>query len=126
LGTALHEELLKTFKPAFLGRITVIPYFPLEDQIMRRIIRLKLGKVARRVSENYNARLEYTDAVVDAIAARCTEVDTGARNVDKILNKTLLPELSNEFLTSMAEASGFARVTIDADDAGFKYTLSND
>lgn len=126
LGTALHEELLKTFKPAFLGRITVIPYFPLEDQIMRRIIRLKLGKVARRVSENYNARLDYTDAVVDAIAARCTEVDTGARNVDKILNKTLLPELSNEFLTSMAEASGFARVTIDADDAGFKYTLSND
>jgi len=126
LGTALHEELLKTFKPAFLGRINVIPYFPLEDEIMRRIIRLKLGKVARRVHENYNARFEYTDAVVDAIAARCTEVDTGARNVDKILNKTLLPELSNEFLTSMAEASGFARVLIDADDSGFKYSLSND
>lgn len=126
LGTALHEELLKTFKPAFLGRITVIPYFPLEDDVMRRIIRLKLRKVARRVNENYNAKFDYTDAVVSAIAARCTEVDTGARNVDKILNKTLLPELSNEFLTSMAEAKSFTRVLVDADDSGFKYSLSVD
>ncbi|MCA9195429.1 MAG: type VI secretion system ATPase TssH, partial [Planctomycetales bacterium] len=78
LGELLHPELLKTFKPAFLGRVTVIPYFPLSDDIMRMIIRLKLGKVLKRVQENYGASMNYTEAVVDSIAARCTEVDTGA------------------------------------------------
>ena len=125
LAESLHPELLKTFKPAFLGRVTTIPYFPLSDEIMRRIIRLKLGKVVRRVMENYGAKLEYTDEVVAAIAARCTEVDTGARNVDKILNKTLLPELSSEFLTSMADAKEFKRVVVDANETGFKYDLQN-
>jgi type VI secretion system protein VasG len=123
LADALHPELLKTFKPAFLGRVTTIPYFPLSDDIMRRIIRLKLGKVVRRVRENYGAKLEYTEQVVDAIAARCTEVDTGARNVDKILNKTLLPELSGEFLNSMADAKEFKRVVVDAGESGFVYSL---
>jgi type VI secretion system protein VasG len=123
LADSLHPELLKTFKPAFLGRVTTIPYFPLSDEIMRRIIRLKLGKVVRRVAENYGAKMDYSEGVVDAIAARCTEVDTGARNVDKILNKTLLPELSNEFLSALAEGKEFNRVAIDADDKGFSYTL---
>ncbi|MBX3421661.1 MAG: type VI secretion system ATPase TssH [Pirellulaceae bacterium] len=123
LTEALHEELLKTFKPAFLGRLTVIPYFPLDDGIMRQIIRLKLGKVQRRVVENYKAVLEYTDAVVDSIVSRCTEVDTGARNVDKILNRTLLPELSREFLTFMANSTPFSQVVVDADGQGFTYSL---
>lgn len=124
LSEALHAELLKSFKPAFLGRITTIPYYPLNDEIMRRIIRLKLSKVVRRVRENYAASLLYSDAVVDAIAARCTEVDTGARNVDKILNHTLLPELSTEFLTKMAEGVELKSVKIDASEKGFTYDLS--
>jgi type VI secretion system protein VasG len=123
LAEVLHPELLKTFKPAFLGRVTTIPYFPLSDDVMRRIIRLKLGKVVRRVSENYGAKLEYTEEVVDAIAARCTEVDTGARNVDKILNKTLLPELSGEFLNSMADGKEFRKVIIGVEKDGFQYSL---
>ncbi len=125
LAEVLHPELLKTFKPAFLGRVTTIPYFPLSDDIMRRIIRLKLGKVVRRVFDNYGAKLEYTEAVVDAIAARCTEVDTGARNVDKILNKTLLPELSAEFLNSMAEGKEFSKVVIGVEKDGFQYSLES-
>lgn len=123
LAESLHEELLKSFKPAFLGRITTIPYFPLAEDIMRRIVRLKLGKVVRRVKENYGAKLEYTDAVVDAIVARCTEVDTGARNVDKILNRTLLPELSGEFLGRMAAGEDFSTITIDAGDESFTYRM---
>jgi len=123
LGESLHEELLKSFKPAFLGRITVIPYFPLAEDIMKRIVRLKLGKVVRRIRENYGAKSEYTEAVVDAIVARCTEVDTGARNVDKILNKTLLPELSGEFLAKMAAGEEIRSVTIDSGEDGFVYTL---
>jgi type VI secretion system protein VasG len=123
--TAVYPELLKTFKPAFLGRVTIIPYYPLSDEIMKKIIRLKLGKVQRRVREHYKADLSYTDKLVDQVATRCTEVDTGARNVDKILNKTLLPELSTEFLSKMAEGVEISKVVIDAtDEGGFKYDIS--
>ena len=125
LTEAMHPELLKTFKPAFLGRITILPYFPLSDEVMKKIIRLKLGKVKRRIMENYKASLEYGDDVVDAIAARCTEVDTGARNVDKILNKTLLPELSGEFLSAMSEGTEVNNVNISiGEDGQFSYDLS--
>lgn len=125
LSEALHPELLKTFKPAFLGRVTVIPYFPLSDDIMQKIICLKLSKVVKRVQDNYKADLEYTDSVVEAIAMRCTEVDTGARNVDKILNKTLLPEMSTEFLTAMAQGKQVKKVTVDANENGFQYVLDS-
>jgi type VI secretion system protein VasG len=121
---AVFPELLKTFKPAFLGRVSVVPYYPLGDEVMRRIIELKLGKVARRVRENHRAEFSYTPDLVDAIAARCREVDTGARNVDHILTRTLLPELSAEFLGRMAEggAVGSVRVTVDS-SGGFQYAI---
>ena len=125
LTEALHPELLKTFKPAFLGRITILPYFPLSDEVMKKIIRLKMGKVQRRIMENYKANLEFGDDVVDAIAARCTEVDTGARNVDKILNKSLLPELSGEFLSAMSDGTDVKSVKIGiGDDGQFTYDLN--
>ncbi len=123
LAESMHEELLKWFKPAFIGRLTAIPYFPLAENIMRKIVRLKMNKVVRRVRENYGAKMEYSDAVVDTIVARCTEVDTGARNVDKILNKTLLPELSGEFLNKMAAGEEFSSVKVDAGEEGFTYSL---
>ncbi len=124
LHDALHDELLKTFKPAFLGRISVIPYFPLDDDVMKKIIRLKLKKVGRRVHDHYRATFDYTDALVDTIAARCTEVDTGARNVDKILTRTLLPEMSGEFLSRMAEGKEIKSVEIDVDKEGnFAYSI---
>ncbi len=125
LATSLHQELLKTFKPAFLGRVTVLPFYPLSDEIMKKIIRLKLGKVKRRVEENYKASLTYNDDVVNTIAARCTEVDTGARNVDKILNRTLLPEMSAEFLSAMAEGRDIHAVEIGLGPEGqFAYRLA--
>lgn len=124
LHDALHEELLKTFKPAFLGRISIIPYFPLDDDVMKKIIRLKLKKVGRRVHDHYRATFDYSDALVDAIAARCTEVDTGARNVDKILTRTLLPEMSGEFLSRMAEGNEIKTVEVDVDKEGnFIYSI---
>jgi type VI secretion system protein VasG len=103
LREALRPELLKTFKPAFLGRVTILPYFPLSDKVMKDIIKLKLGKIRRRVQENYRAQFEWSDQLVDAVAARCTEVESGARNVDHILTRTLLPELAAEFLAKMAD-----------------------
>jgi len=125
LREALRPELLKTFKPAFLGRVTILPYFPLSDKVMKEIIKLKLGKIRRRVQENYRAPFDWTDALVDAVAARCTEVESGARNVDHILNKTLLPELAAEFLAKMAEGKtirGCKATT--GNDGRFQYELT--
>ncbi|QEF98436.1 Chaperone protein ClpB [Stieleria maiorica] len=120
---AVFPELLKTFKPAFLGRTSVIPYYPLSDDVMSKIVRLKLGKVQRRVADSYGARFTYTDAVVDGIRARCTEVDTGARNVDHILNKSLLPELSSQVLSSLATSASIAEIEIDMKDDEFVYNV---
>ncbi|NOX53113.1 MAG: type VI secretion system ATPase TssH [Planctomycetes bacterium] len=124
LTTALHEELLKTFKPAFLGRLVIVPYYPLTDDVLKRIIRLKLDKVVQRVAENYRATLRYTPELVEGIAQRCTEVETGARNVDHILTRTLLPELAAEFLSCMAEGRHVSDVCVSlADDGAFRYEL---
>jgi type VI secretion system protein VasG len=122
---AVFPELLKTFKPAFLGRVTIIPYYPLSDEVMRKIITLKLGKVGRRVEEHYKATFSYAPEVIDTIARRCTEVDTGARNVDHILTRTLLPEMSAEFLARMAEGKAIREVRISvAGDETFRYDLA--
>ncbi|MFT7074174.1 MAG: type VI secretion system protein VasG [Planctomycetota bacterium] len=121
---AMHPELLKTFKPAFLGRCQVLPYYPLDEDVMRGIIELKLGKVTRRVREHYGAPLEYSPEVVSAILERCREVETGARNVDHILNRTLLPELASRFLAQMADGQDVGTVEIGVGEAGeFTYTL---
>jgi len=122
---AVFPELLKTFKPAFLGRVKVIPYFPLSDDVLTKIIHLKLAKISKRICDNYRASLSYDDAVVKAIAARCTEVDTGARNVDHILTKTILPELSAEFLSALAEGCAITAVTLGVSETGeFTYQIS--
>ncbi|MCY3003863.1 MAG: type VI secretion system ATPase TssH [Planctomycetota bacterium] len=125
LAEALRPELLKFFKPAFLGRVSVLPYFPLSDKVLRGIIGLKLKKVAKRVEANYKAPFTWTPALVDAIAARCTEVDSGARNVDHILTRSLLPELAGEFLARLAEGTQIAGVEVDVDGAGkFLYRVA--
>lgn len=121
---AVFPELLKSFKPAFLGRVTIVPYYPLADEVMKQIIRLKLSKVGRRIAENYRAKFEYTPELVDHIAERCTEVDTGARNVDLILNGTLLPEMAGEFLERMATGQPINAVQVSTNETGFQYCLS--
>lgn len=120
---AVFPELLKTFKPAFLGRVSVIPYYPLGDEVMTRIIHLKLDKVGRRIEDSYGAQFNYSDDVVAAILARCTEVDTGARNVDHILNRTVLPELSAQVLASLAEGHAITEIQIGAKDEQFTYNV---
>jgi type VI secretion system protein VasG len=124
LAQALHPELLKVFKPAFLGRLNLVPYFPLSDSVMKQIIELKLGSVRRRVRDNYQADFGYTPELVQTIAARCTEVETGARNIDHIINRTLLPELSSEFLSRMVDGGSIKRVHIGVSgDGKFAYEL---
>lgn len=122
---AIFPELLKTFKPAFLGRTTVIPYYPLNDEVLKKIVGLKLGKIARRVSENYGASFSFAPELVETIAERCTEVDTGARNVDHILTRSLLPEMSAEFLAHLAQGNTIQDVAIGlGEDGEFTYQIS--
>ena len=98
LVKALKPELNKIFKPAFLGRMVMIPYLPIRDENLKQIIQLKLGKIQRRIQENHKIELAYDAALVDEVAKRCTEVESGARNVDNILTNTLLPDISRQLL----------------------------
>jgi type VI secretion system protein VasG len=125
LAEALRPDLLKAFPPALLGRLILVPFYPISDEVMKQIIRLQLGRIARRMRENHKARFTYDEDVVANIAGRCKEVESGARNVDHILTRTLLPELSQEFLTRMAESQGIAGVHVSIDDQGaFRYAIS--
>jgi type VI secretion system protein VasG len=124
LASALMPDLRKIFKPALLGRLIVVPYYPIDDASMKRIIELKLKSIRSRLEENHRASLSYSDELVSAVAQRCREVETGARNVDHILSGTLLPEMSRELLTRMAEGGQLRRVHVTADGNGFKYEIS--
>jgi type VI secretion system protein VasG len=125
LTEALRPELLKHFAPAFLGRLSVIPYYRISDSVLRQIIRLQLGRIASRIQDSHRAQFSYDDGVIEAIRARCTEVDSGARNVEHILMRTLLPELSSEILQRMANDERVSRVEVRAGDGGsFSYVVS--
>ena len=103
LVRAIKPELNKIFKPAFLGRMIVVPYFPIRAEAMKQIVVLKMNKIQRQMEENHRIKLTYDPVLLDTVAGRCTEVESGARNVDHILTNTLLPDLSRRLLTSMAE-----------------------
>jgi type VI secretion system protein VasG len=124
LAEILRSELQRVFKPAFLGRLAVIPYYPISDDIMQKIIVLKLGKIQSRIAENHHAEFRYDESLVNAIANRCTEVDSGARNVDYILTGTLLPEISESVLTKMAEGESISYIQVSVDEQGaFLYQI---
>ncbi len=119
----LRPDLLKHFKPAFLGRLKVVPYYPINDGNMRLIVRLKLDRIAKRMRENRNVSFVYDEALVDSIANRCKEVESGARNIDHILTNTLLPEMSRELLVRMAKGEQFKEVKAALGSDRFKFSI---
>jgi type VI secretion system protein VasG len=121
---ALKPELNKIFKPAFLGRLLIVPYFPIRDEAMKLIIRLKLGKIQRRLMESHKIALEYDDVLLNEVAGRCTEVESGARNVDNILSNTMLPDLSRQILSRIAEGASADKVSISVKDGALTYEWS--
>jgi type VI secretion system protein VasG len=124
LAAAIRPELLTWFKPAFLGRVTVVPYFPLSDETLRMIIGLQLGRIRKRVSENYGATFEYSPDVVDAILQRCREAESGARNVENVLAHGILPEISARFLGRMASGESIREVRLSLDNQNeFAYAV---
>lgn len=119
---ALKPELNKIFKPAFLGRLLIVPYFPVRDEALKQIIRLKLGKIQRRIAESHRITLEYDDSLLNEVAGRCTEVESGARNVDNILSNTMLPDLSRQVLSQIAQGKASNRCSISVKDGALTYT----
>ncbi|HUT30754.1 MAG TPA: type VI secretion system ATPase TssH [Sedimentisphaerales bacterium] len=120
---ALRKPLLQVFPAALLGRLVVVPYYPISDETLRLIIRLQLGRIGRRTMQNHKIPFTYDDKVVELIAGRCTEVESGARTVDAILTNTLLPEISQELLTRLMEGKTAKRVHVGAKDSEFTYSF---
>lgn len=119
----LKPSLYKQFKPAFIGRMRVVPYFPLHDDLLVRIIKHKLGKIIQRIENQYATAVEYSDDLIELLLSRCTEVDSGARNVDNILNSSVLPSLATEILVALAEHKLPKRIVIDIKDDDISYQL---
>jgi len=121
---ALRQPMLKVFPAALLGRLVIIPYYPLNDEMLKSIIRLQLGRVQKRLSETQDIPLTYDESVVDLIASRCTEIESGGRMVDAILTQTMLPDISREFLTRLMNGTPAEKVHIGVKDSNFVYNFS--
>jgi type VI secretion system protein VasG len=121
IAKALREPLLKEFPAALLGRLVVIPFYPLSDEMIGRIARLQLSRIEKRITEHHGVPFVYDDAVVDLIASRCTELESGGRMIDAILTNTVLPRISQELLTRMMEGRSVERVQISVGEGEFRY-----
>ena len=123
IAKALREPLLKSFPAALLGRLVVVPYYPLGDEMIAAIARLQLGRIEKRIAQNHKIPFTYEEDVVKQIVSRCTELESGARVVDSILTNTVLPTISEQFLTRMLEGKKVDRVHVTVTDGQFSYAF---
>ena len=121
MAKALREPLLKIFPPALLGRLVAIPYYPLSDEMLGKIVKLQLNRIKKRVEARYKIPFEYGDDVVKLVVSRCTESESGGRMIDAILTNTMLPDISREFLTRMMEGKSIEKVRVGVTETGFSY-----
>jgi type VI secretion system protein VasG len=123
LSKALREPLLKVFPPALLGRLNVIPYYPISEQMMRAIIHLQLGKVAQRVKDGHKVPFDYDKNVEDTIVSRCTELESGARAIDAIITRQMLPAIGKELLERLMDSRPINRVHVGVEKGEFQYSF---
>ena len=124
MAKALRDPLLKIFPPALLGRLVTIPYYPLSDEMLGRIVVLQLNRIKKRVEARYRIPFDYDDEVVKLVVSRCTESESGGRMIDAILTNTMLPDVSREFLNRMIGGVPVAGLKVGAGDGGFSYVFS--
>ncbi|GGZ07051.1 type VI secretion system ATPase TssH [Pseudoduganella plicata] len=123
MAKALREPMLKVFPPALLGRMVTIPYYPLSDEMLGRIVRLQLDRIRDRVEARYGIPFGYTEEVVALVVSRCTESESGGRMIDAILTNTMLPDISREFLNRMMAGTPIERVEVSVSGADFDYAF---
>ncbi len=119
LQAAIRPALLQVFPAALVGRMSVIPYYPLSDSMLGRIVRLQLDRIVSRVRRQYEVPFTYDDAVVQLITSRCTEVESGGRMIDAVLTSTLLPQLSRELLERTLQGTPMTSISVTARDGQF-------
>ncbi|MBA2920546.1 type VI secretion system ATPase TssH [Sphingomonas sp. MAH-20] len=125
LAKALRPALLEYFKPAFLGRVVTVPFFPLPPEILREIVVISLERIRKRVTGSYGAAFEWDDALLDRLVARCTEVESGARNIENILKRGMLADLAEQLLVLRADGKDVAKVRVTAgDEKDYAFVLS--
>jgi type VI secretion system protein VasG len=124
IATALRDPLQKVFPTALLGRLVVIPYYPLSDEVLAKVVHLQLGRIKNRIMENHGIPLNTDEEVITLIISRCTEVESGARMVDAILTNTLLPEISRHILIEKMEGRFIGNIHIGVENDEFSYNFS--
>jgi len=124
LAQALRGPLLEIFPPALLGRLVTIPYYPLSDDMLEKIVHLQLKRIQARVKTRYKIPFEYTDDVVALVVSRCTESESGGRMIDAILTNTMLPDMSREFLTRMMKGEAVERVQVSVGGGELQYAFA--
>ena len=124
VDAGLKPFLLDVFPPALLGRLVVIPYFPLGPDVLRSITRLKLGSVGRRLREAHGAVFDYSEKVLDHIVDQCRDPDSGGRMIDNIITNSLLPDLSRQVLGRMVSGDDITRVHVEIDEGAFRYDFA--
>ena len=120
----LRPTLQNVFKPAFLGRLTIVPYLPISDEVLRAIVGLKLNKIRQRIADNHGAQVEFPEELAEQMAARCLDVDSGARNADAILTRTLLAQISSDLLARMASGKPVKKIAVSLKGEQVKVRLS--
>lgn len=123
MAKALRQPLLKVFPPALLGRLVTIPYYPLSDEMLGKIVKLQLNRIKKRVEARYKIPFHYGEDVVRLVVSRCTESESGGRMIDAILTNTMLPDISREFLVRMMEGKAIAGVNVGVAEAQFSYNF---
>ncbi|KXU95302.1 ClpV1 family T6SS ATPase [Caballeronia megalochromosomata] len=121
LAAALRAPLLQVFPAALLGRLVTVPYYPLTDEMIGRIVRLQLERIARRVASNHRVSFSYDESAVELVVSRCTDAESGGRVIGALLTHTVLPRISTEFLTRLADGAPLTRITLGARDGDFEY-----
>jgi type VI secretion system protein VasG len=112
----LQPELLEQFKPAFLGRLTVVPYLPLTPDVLRGIVAIQIAKVRKRLARQYSAKLDVSETLVDLLVSRSQAVETGARAIETTMAAEILPELARQVLSLTVDKKAFASAEISVDD----------
>jgi type VI secretion system protein VasG len=121
LEKAMRAPLTKVFPDALLNRLLVVPYYPISKEVLQRIIKLNLSRVAKRVKENHKVPFSYDESVPELIGQRCTELERGARMVEGMITNSMLPEIGREFLARLAAGSEIKRVHVSAKDGNFAF-----
>jgi type VI secretion system protein VasG len=123
MAKAIREPLLKIFPPALLGRLVTIPYYPLSDEMLGKIVALQLNRIKKRIEARYKMPFNYDEDVVKLVVSRCTESESGGRMIDAILTNTMLPEISREFLTRTMQGTPIVGVKVGVKDDEFSYAF---